>query len=215
MARLDDFPNYGVLETKLEEKHIDLLYDYIRESAPNGYEFDGNEIVNHSKDNQWQLTDHYGRFTNEVLMPNVKEYMDKWGPPLSVSTTHYHQLCLNRFWVRATTKDQYQGIHDHHSALSFVIWLKIPTDWEEEQKGDMGFAHPDATDFIFLYTDCIGKIRSYNYKLSPDCEGTMLVFPSELNHCVMPGYTQSGYRISVAGDVSFDSFAAMKDQIVP
>ena len=70
----------------------------------------------------------------------------------------------------------------------------------------MGFAHPDATDFIFTYTDTIGRIKQYNYKLSPEIEGTMVLFPSDFNHAVYPGWTKpKGYRISVSGDISLSS----------
>ena len=55
-------PNFGVLEVKLEQKHIDLLYSYIKETAYPGYEFDGNTVTAHAKDNQWSLIDRDGVF---------------------------------------------------------------------------------------------------------------------------------------------------------
>ena len=39
-------------------------------------------------------------------------------------------------------------------------------------------------------------------------EGTMVVFPSDFNHMVLPGWTKEGeYRIAVAGDISLASHA--------
>ena len=99
-------------------------------------------------------------------------------------------------------------MHDHQGVFSFTIWLKISTDWKDEQEGDAGFAHPEATDFVFTYTDVLGRIQKFNYKLCPDMEGTMVVFPSDFNHMVLPGWTKEGeYRIAVAGDISLASHA--------
>jgi len=199
-------PNYGVLDFKLEQKYIDLLYSYIKETAYPGYEFEGNTVTAHAKDNQWSLIDHNGIFENEVLKPAVNEYVQKWGWPFKLKTTQSHDFEFNRFWTRITTSDQYQSLHDHQGVFSFNIWLQIPTDWREEQEGDLGFAHPDASDFIFTYTDTLGTIRTNNYKLSKEIEGTMVLFPSDLNHAVYPSYTNpEGYRISVSGDISLNS----------
>jgi hypothetical protein len=201
-------PNFGVLEVKLEQKHIDLLYSYIKETAYPGYEFEGNTVVKHAKDNQWSLIDHNGVFEEEVLKPAVNKYAQQWGWPMNLKSTHYHDLSFNRFWTRITTNDQYQSLHDHQGVFSFTIWLKIPTDWKDEQEGDAGFAHPEATDFVFTYTDVLGRIQKFNYKLCPDMEGTMVVFPSDFNHMVLPGWTKEGeYRIAVAGDISLASHA--------
>jgi hypothetical protein len=203
---INTLPNFGVLEVKLDQKYIDLLYGYIKETAYEGYEFEGNEVVSHAKDNQWSLIDLDNVFENEVLKPAVNKYAETWGWPMNVKTTHYQDLEFNRFWTRITTNDQYQSLHDHQGLFSFNVWLKIPTHWEEEQAGDLGFAHPDATDFIFTYTDTIGRIKQYNYKLSPEIEGTMVLFPSDFNHAVYPGWTKpEGYRISVSGDISLSS----------
>lgn len=199
-------PNYGVLEVKLDQKYVDLLYTYIKETAYPGYEFDGNEVVSHAKDNQWSLIDHDNVFEDEVLKPAVNKYAETWGWPMNIKTTHYHNLEFNRFWCRVTTNDQYQSLHDHQGLFSFTIWLKIPTDWKDEQDGELQFSHPEATDFVFTYTDTIGRIQKYNYKLSPALEGTMVLFPSDFNHMVLPGWSNpEGYRISVAGDIALSS----------
>ena len=36
-------------------------------------------------------------------------------------------------------------------------------------------------------------------------EGTILLFPSDINHIVYPHYSTEDYRISVAGDIVLDS----------
>ena len=198
--------NFGILEATLSEAHIQLLYNYIKETALPGYEFEGNTVTAHSKDNQWTLVDKDNAFEKEVLHPLINAYTEEWGWPINLKTTHLHNLEFNRFWVRITTSDQYQSIHNHQGIFSFVVWLKIPTDWKEEQEGDLGFAHPDASDFVLQYTNTLGQIQQRNYKLDPSMEGTILIFPSDMNHLVYPSYTKaSEYRIAVAGDVALAS----------
>ena len=154
------------------------------------------------------MIDRDGVFEEEVLKPAINKYAEQWGWPMNLKSTHYHDLSFNRFWTRITTNDQYQSLHDHQGVFSFTIWLKIPTDWKDEQEGDVGFSHPEATDFIFTYTDTMGRIQKFNYKLCPDMEGTMVVFPSDFNHMVLPGWTKEGeYRIAVAGDIALASHA--------
>lgn len=198
-------PNFGILEAKLSQEHTDLLKRYIVETAPPGYEFDeNNNPISHSEDNQWSLVDHNEKFQNEVLVPLVGEYVNAWGHPYNLKTTKFHDYAMNRFWVRITTPDQYQSLHDHQGVFSFVIWLTIPSDWQEERAAGE-FSHPDASDFQLAYTDTIGRVQKKNYLLDKSMEGTIIIFPSDFNHCVYPSFTTDKLRVSVAGDISIDS----------
>lgn len=44
-----------------------------------------------------------------------------------------------------------------------------------------------------------------NFSLCPKCNGQMILFPSEMNHVVWPHHSTDEWRISVAGDISFNS----------
>ena len=59
--------NFGILEATLSKAHIQLLYNYIKETALPGYEFEGNTVTAHSKDNQWTLVDKDNAFEKEVF----------------------------------------------------------------------------------------------------------------------------------------------------
>ena len=204
---LNNLPNFGVLEVKLNQEQIDLLYKLINHAGGEyGWKIENKEVIEQGKNNQFSLIDNDNIFENEVLKPAVNEYIKNWGWPMNLKTTHYHDLDFNRFWTRITKGDQYQSLHDHQGVFSFTIWLKIPTDWKDEVKDGREFEHPEATDFVLTYTDVMGTIRKFNYKLCPDMEGTMIVFPSDLNHMVLPSWTSlDKFRISVAGDVSLNS----------
>ncbi len=60
-----------------------------------------------------------------------------------------------------------------------------------------------ASIFEFEYTDSLGGIRNYGYRLDPSREGEMLFFPAALQHTVYPFYNTEEPRISVAGNLWF------------
>ena len=130
--------------------------------------------------------------------------VNEYGVPFKLNSTHSHDLCLSRFWSRISTEGDYQSIHDHQSVFTFVIWLKIPFDGNKERNIQPGF-RPEAGDFALVYPDTTGKIKKKNWILTPEMEGTMILFSSDINHTVYPHFSTKDYRVSVAGDVTISS----------
>jgi Putative 2OG-Fe(II) oxygenase len=198
--------NPGILSFKLNKEHIDLIWTYIKRSAFKGWTFDeNNKVLTSGHHQQWTLYDNTRIFQQEVLIPAVNAYADKWGYPINIKTTHWPVPEFNRFWVRFSNISDYHALHDHQAVWSFVIWLNLPTTWENEQEGKMGEKHPHASDFQICYTDSIGRIRKQTYKLDRSGEGTMLLYPSDFHHQVYPHFTSDEFRVAVAGDVSISS----------
>ena len=207
IARID-LPNPGVLQADLGQNEIDNLWKIIHESSPDSASWDGNTLLDidlHSK--QWSMTDD-GTFQTNVLMPMVEEYFRQFDVPFSHKTSNYHGLVLNRFWTRASTEGDYQSLHDHQGVFTFVVWMKIPFDGEEEGVVQGGF-RPYASDFGLVYMDTCGRLSKQNWTLNSEMEGTILLFPSDINHIVYPHFTTKEYRISVAGDISLNSHAPL------
>ena len=117
------------------------------------------------------------------------------------------KLILNQFWVNFQYKTEFNPYHDHSGVYSFVIWLKIPYDSEDQKKlaqfHDIKKGDIKAGYFQFEYNDSLGGIRNYSYSLSPEYEGYMLFFPASLRHCVYPFYETEEPRISIAGNISY------------
>ena len=106
-------------------------------------------------------------------------------------------------WVNFQRKYEFNPLHKHSGQLSFVIWMKIPYNFEDEKNRDVV---KDLTEcksgcFEFVYCDMLGRSTSYVYRLSPDLEGTMLIFPAELTHQVYPFYTSDLERVSISGNI--------------
>lgn len=203
-----DLPNPGVLQAELDKDQVNNLWKIIHESSPDSASWDGNTLLDidlHSK--QWSMTDD-GTFQTNVLMPMVEEYFRQFDVPFSHKTSNYHGLVLNRLWTRASTEGDYQSLHDHQGVFTFVVWMKIPFDGEEEGVVQGGF-RPYASDFGLVYMDTCGRLSKQNWTLNSEMEGTILLFPSDINHIVYPHFTTKEYRISVAGDISLNSHAPL------
>lgn len=212
IARID-LPNPGVLQADLGQNEIDNLWKLIHEYSPKTAEWDKNKLLNIDTDSkQWTILDD-GSFQKNVLMPLVQEYFNQFGTPFLHKTSNYHDLVLNRLWTRASTEGDYQSLHDHQGVFTFVVWMKIPFDGEKERTVQGGF-RPHASDFGLVYTSTCGSLSKQNWTLTPEMEGTILLFPSDINHIVYPHFTTKEYRISVAGDISLNSHAS-SDAINP
>ncbi len=113
------------------------------------------------------------------------------------------------FWVNFQRKNEYNPLHYHSGFLSFVIWIKIPYNREDEInlpniKNSIGkgrihsslvFRYPVSSDW--------GGIGSYTLELDKTHENKMIIFPAHLMHEVTPFYTSDDYRISVSGNLVF------------
>ena len=201
-----DLPNYGVLECELEEKDISNLWTLVHKYAPNA-KWEGNRLLEIDQENkQFSLCDDDELFQKNVLMPATQTYFETYGTPYKHKTTHHHIPTFNRFWCRVSKDGDYQSIHDHQGIFTFVVWLKIPFEGEEERQVQAGF-RPEAGDFVLCYPDTCGQYQKRSWVLGKRAEGKMLFFPSDLNHIVYPHYTTTEYRVALAGDVAMNSMA--------
>ena len=104
-------------------------------------------------------------------------------------------------WVNLQVKHEYNPLHDHSGVLSWVIWVNIPYDLEEELKMFPTAKNQDVSMFSFVYTTVLGEIASFNLCIDKSWEGRMAIFPAKMKHQVSPFYTSDGVRISVAGNL--------------
>ena len=114
---------------------------------------------------------------------------------------------LKECWVNYQKKYEFNPIHDHGGLFSFVYWVKIPYNIENEM--NLEFVKksntPAASVFSFIYTDILGRCRQRNLSLTKNDEGTIIFFPARLNHQVYPFFTSDDYRISISGNITFNS----------
>jgi hypothetical protein len=102
-------------------------------------------------------------------------------------------------WINVQNKTEFLPMHTHDGIVSFVIWMKIPFDVEEELK----YGNNETSTFSFLYQSITGDPMFQALRIDNTWEGTAMMFPSKLPHCVYPFYTSDESRISISGNISF------------
>ena len=122
---------------------------------------------------------------------------------------------LDSAWINFQKKYEHNPLHKHDGNLSFVIWLKIPFDLNNERKfssaKNSNFANETAS-FAFIYNDVSNETSSNSMGVHTHCipinknvEGHIILFKSSLHHLVYPFYTSDEYRISVAGNIRIET----------
>ena len=194
-------PNISLYDVKLPDNIVNRLWSYVDKSdlIRCNHNLAGNIAES------YDLVDEEDYFFNEVLKPVSLRYISENSHVNNFQSNHIssEDICLNKFWVNYQYKTEFNPMHIHTGIISFVIWLKIPTEAEEQHNLPIAKNSntPSASDFSFAYTDIIGNIQSYQIQLSPRDNGLMMIFPASLNHQVYPFYECDKKRVSISGNV--------------
>ena len=121
--------------------------------------------------------------------------------------TGKHAITSLGAWVNFQHPGENNPLHSHGGILSWVLWLKIPYTHEDEQahQKHLKQTQPFAGMFGMTYTNVLGNIELAGWQLTKEMEGTLLLFPSKLKHCVYPYYSTDDVRISLSGNYAFST----------
>lgn len=110
---------------------------------------------------------------------------------------------LTSIWINFQKKYEFNPLHHHSGDYSFVLWIQIPYDLKKELalENCMNSNSPENALFNFYFPNINREIISAPIYVDKDFEGTMILFPSHLNHGVNPFYTSDDYRISISGNI--------------
>ena len=197
----------GWLETRLPKSVMNRLQSYIETAKKNPVNYNSKLVGQISKSLVIEDKDNW--FFNTILTPHITQYDDEFPKYLkSVSVLSEDvPTCLEHFWVNFQKQHEFNPQHNHSGVFSFVIWVKIPTDWREQHALPISANSnlPCASDFEFHFSSMMGDMGKHTYCLDKDLEGMMLLFPAKLNHTVYPFYNCDEERISISGNISFDT----------
>ena len=105
---------------------------------------------------------------------------------------------MEALWCNWQGAGDFNPPHDHGGDLTWVIYLKIPEELDEENKKYKGrSAGPGGITFVYGQGD--GKCITH-HSVYPE-EGDMVMFPAWLKHWVYP-FKSDCTRISVSGNAS-------------
>jgi hypothetical protein len=198
-------PNIPIYQTKLPQDIMDRLWGYV-DKAKENY----NSGLAGNIDTSLLLIDEDDYFMKYVVGPIADLYANHAHSVTWVQKpmTHTHKsLVMNRFWVNFQNKHEFNPIHNHSGLVSFVVWMKIPTKWEDQHALPIcaNSNAPSASDFQFTYSDMLGGHQDYRIKMGDFQEGWILVFPAQLRHQVYPFYECDEQRVSISGNISWNS----------
>jgi hypothetical protein len=202
-----DFKNLGVFFARLSEEQMKPIKSEIDDIQKNFDLYDSRKQKGQLAGNikrSYQLIE-CNMFIQKLLMPLVNEYDKQYGGYVSSQidfSIKNPYVGLSSSWVNFQEKYEFNPIHSHNGILSFVIWVKIPYDMEDELKTSPGINsnYNTAGMFSFHYIDATGMIRCHDIHLDKSMENCVVLFPSKFNHCVYPFFSSDGYRISVSGN---------------
>lgn len=148
------------------------------------------------------------KFWNDHLSVTCERYLSEYRDMITTSRNAFSgdikaKMYLKTFWVNYQKETEFNPIHTHSGVLSFVIWMNIPTEWEEQYELPISknSVAPSASDFSFAYTNILGTILTHTMKMGKQSENNMIIFPSTMMHQVYPFYNCGEDRISVSGNI--------------
>lgn len=195
--------NHGWVTTKLDVDEIAYLWKLVNKTNRQ----EKYRMVSQT-DGCFELFDEHDYFFENVLRTTIKAYENNFGDNLrQVPVLGEKELCLSGLWVNYQKQNDFFPLHNHNGVYSFVVWMKIPTNFEDQIKGKSKankvlFNGLYTSNFIFNYSNILGKNDTFQFKMNRDMEGTMVMFPSNLQHLVYPFYNCDDERVSISGNLS-------------
>ena len=118
---------------------------------------------------------------------------------------------ITSMWVNFQKKYEVNPIHNHSGDLSFVTWLNIPYNLENELElpnVKYSSVRHKSANFSFLFGDykIPGGVSVFNYSVDKNSVGKLILFNSNLSHVVYPFYTSDDYRISISGNINLEDY---------
>jgi len=197
------YPNIGYIIADLTEVQLEPIKQEINKIKNNFTSYSdrkANYMLAGNITDEFKLVD-CNTHVEELLKPLCFSF-DKQFNYFNKNFDTRSDLYLGKLWVNFQKKNEFNPIHNHSGALSFVIWIDIPYDIEDEKQYSPGKDSNNnvAGNFQILYLNSLGEIKSENIAVDKKFNNKILLFPSSLNHTVYPFYTSDEYRISVSGN---------------
>lgn len=120
----------------------------------------------------------------DAIKPNVQEYLDSLEPSCA------YTIHTDEFWVNIYRKNNFQEPHDHAfpgRSISAVYVMEAPEG--DDVGGELVLECPN---FSIVKASGLNRIFNkwqYQHLMPPLEPGTLIIFPSWVNHYVLPSKT--------------------------
>jgi len=155
-----------------------------------------------------QINEEYGydtrpQFIDEFILKKIENPMIQYHLG-KVKIIKEPKLALQNLWINLQKKHEFNPLHNHTGILSFIIFLKVPYNLEDEMKVfPQSSSEPMASKLSFILFDSMGDLSELNIPVDKSFENRMIMFPAKLSHLVYPFYTSDDYRITCSGNISY------------
>ena len=202
-------PNPGYLSYNLDQDEMNFLWQRIDKANKKHDVINAQLAGNISKSLNMDLYDIDPIL--KIVLPLCNEYPKQFGVPYrsQVSGPSHTEIMLTEWWVNYQYQNEFNPMHAHDGIYSWVIWMKIPTESEEQNLLPIAAnsnSKGKISNFYFTYTDNLGKIVDHEITMGKSVEGTLVLFPAQLKHSVNQFYNCAEPRISIAGNISMYSY---------
>jgi len=203
-----DPDNFGWLYTKLSKDEINHLWRCIKSG---GEDNKSGLAGNISSSNL--IKDEGNLFYDNILSKFIEKYDQEYprytSKAFRINPEVASEVCytLSTMWVNRQKQYEFNPLHDHLGLFSFVVWMKIPTNWKDQKKIPISKESNSSSisNFSFSYTNILGESWEQHINMSSEMEGVIVFFPSSLRHQVYPFFNCEEERISISGNIVFNS----------
>lgn len=143
------------------------------------------------EDRQW-FVDNY----SDYFIPYWQLLQTRTNPTYYYGMDPFKKIWLSNLWINFMKQGDFNPPHRHDGDFSFVLYLQVPKEIQEENKIFEGRGTGPGT-ISFLYGEDKKGIKT-SHGIDP-YENHMYIFQAGLTHCVPP-FKSDVERISVSGN---------------
>ena len=204
--------DHWYMHFKLPDEIISYLWDCVHVAEKDNIDYRGELAGNVSRslvmkdDKNIMIDTVFANLFNsdlrEIFVRHIENHFFSIFPKRKVFDKGANPI-LENFWVNYQKKYEFNPLHNHSGLFSFVVWMKIPYDYENEKelpwvKG----SNSEQTVGNFVLLD--RSMNNHVFFMNKNIEGHCVFFPSNFYHMVYPFYTSDEERISISGNIYFE-----------
>ena len=200
-------PNIPLLYAKLDDDIVEHLWECIEEARKT--DISANDRLAGNITSSLEMKDKDNVFMEHVR-GSVTKYLEEFLKSYASHGVFFEEekdyecdICISSLWVNFQKKHEFNPFHHHKGLLSFVLWLRVPTEYEAQKELDIAkTANSNSiSNVAFFYQDILGTLRTHMVEMGQRAQSNMYLFPATLNHEVYPFYECDKERISISGNI--------------
>ena len=204
----DILEGLGINTVEIPEHHM----VWLREAVVRARDADNsaNDTLLGQMKEEYTIPEYNQEFTDWIIGESLKDplatVLTRNSIPVISEDTTEVPMALQTWWVNYQKKHEFNPPHTHSGYLSFVIFVKIPYDLEDEDKVFPHANHSVPGRFAFISADSryASSIIVQVLNVDKSYENKIMIFRSQQIHEVFPFFTSDEERISVSGNIAFN-----------